>query len=225
MKEINEAFEVLGNEKKRKNYDRYGTANEAFFNRNSSSFESSSFGFNDSSSSFFEQILDNFIFSGTRRGNHETSSFYEIREDNEPKNGEDLFFNLYLTSSEVNSGVKKKISFKFKKVCEKCQNKNRDYSYKKCTKCQGVGVITRTIKTIFGITRLQSTCSSCLGTGKIKIDCEYCLGKKITIKKKEVTIHIPKNTKSGNRLRYKEIGNDGLYGGKRGDVYITVKIK
>src|SRR6185312_4658883 len=217
MKEINQAYSVLSDKEKRRNYDRYGNE-EPFFRQGSGGFG----GFH-TSSSFFEDILDSFGFgSEIDFGRKKTQSTQEFEET---QTGEDLFFKLQLTFKESVLGVKKKISFEVKRGCASCHQSGA-YSESdviECLGCQGRGVVTTTQRTILGTIRSQTTCPRCQGQRKIiKRKCETCQGKKFITQKEILDINIPRGIQPDQKLRYPEVGNDGLYGSKRGDIYITV---
>jgi len=220
MKEINQAYSVLSDKEKRRNYDRYGNE-EPFFRQ-----DSGGFGGFQASSSFFEDILDSFGFgSEIDFGRKKTQATQEFEES---QVGEDLFFNLQLTFKESVLGVKKKISFEIKRGCVSCHQSGA-YSESdviECLGCQGRGVVTTTQHTILGTIRSQTTCPRCQGQRKIiKRKCETCQGKKFITEKEILDINIPRGIQPGQKLRYPEVGNDGLYGSKRGDIYITVKVQ
>jgi molecular chaperone DnaJ len=220
MKEINQAYSVLSDKEKRRNYDRYGNE-EPFFRQGSGGFG----GFH-TSSSFFEDILDSFGFgSEIDFGRKKTQTTQEFEET---QAGEDLFFKLQLTFKESVLGVKKKISFEVKRGCTSCHQSGA-YSESdviECLGCQGRGVVTTTQRTILGTIRSQTTCPRCQGERKIiKRKCETCQGKKFITQKEILDINIPRGIQPDQKLRYPEVGNDGLYGSKRGDIYITVKVQ
>ncbi|PWU06685.1 MAG: molecular chaperone DnaJ [Verrucomicrobia bacterium] len=220
MKEINQAYSVLSDKEKRQNYDRYGNEKPFFGQGNGG------FGNFRASSSFFEDILDSFGFgSEIDFGRKKTQATQEFEQS---QAGEDLFFSLLLTFKESVLGTKKKISFDIKKSCSTCHQSGA-YSNSdiiECSTCQGSGVVNTTQRTILGIIHSQVICPRCQGQKKIiKRKCEHCLGRRLVTQKEVLEINIPRGVKPDQKFRYSELGNDGLYGGKRGDIYIAIKIK
>jgi molecular chaperone DnaJ len=216
MQEINEAYEVLGDSTKRQNYDRYGSAE---------GFSQGSNGFGRGGESVFEDIFSTF-FGGAESDyfNRGTRS----RERNHPQNGADILININLTFKESILGVQKKVSLELEKSCTSCQQtgaaSRRDIV--ECSYCQGKGVVNTVQRTILGAIRTQVACSYCQGEGKtIKKKCPDCKGKKIVSQKEFIDLNIPRGINPEKKLRYQGIGNDGWYGGAKGDIYVTIKVK
>ena len=219
MKEINQAYSVLSDKKERQNYDKYG-GEESFFHQGNGGFGSFR------TSSFFEDILDSFGFGneidfGRKKGQ-------TTQEFKEPQSKSDLVFNLPLTFKESVLGTKKKISFEVERACSNCHQSGA-YSPNdivECSTCQGYGVVITNQRTILGTIRTQTTCPRCQGRKKIiKRKCEHCLGKKFITQKEILEINIPRGIQPNQKLRYPEVGNDSLYSGKRGDIYIVIKVQ
>jgi molecular chaperone DnaJ len=218
MREINQAYGVLGDKEKKKNYDRYGAADDSFGQGND---------FYDSrASSFFEDILGSFGFDqdmnfGGKK--YSSSNFQEFG----PKSGKDLLFSLNLSFKESVLGAKKKISFSVERVCSDC-NQTGAYSASdivNCSDCQGRGFIHTNQRTILGTIRSQATCPRCKGKGKnIKKKCEKCSGNKFNLEKEVLEVNIPRGISIEQKLRYGGVGNDGLNGGRKGDVYISIRV-
>nr|CAG8528829.1 11833_t:CDS:2 [Entrophospora candida] len=135
---------------------------------------------------------------------------------------------ITLTFKESVFGTKKNISLNLQKVCSDCRQTGA-YSpndIQECSTCQGTGIVNAIQRTVLGTIRTQIPCSRCQGEGKkIKRKCEKCKGIKFIPKQETIPFVIPSGVKSGERLRYKGIGNDGWYGGERGDIYVVIKVK
>ena len=133
-----------------------------------------------------------------------------------------------MTFKESVFGTKKNVILNLQKVCPNCRQSGA-YSpndIQECSSCRGTGEVNSVQRTVLGTIRTQVTCSRCQGEGrKIKRKCEKCKGTKFISKQETIPFVIPVGVKSGERLRYKEIGNDGWYGGERGDIYIIIKVK
>jgi molecular chaperone DnaJ len=133
-----------------------------------------------------------------------------------------------LTFKESVFGTKKDVTLNLQKVCTNCRQSgaHSPNDIQECSSCQGTGTVNAIQRTVLGTIRTQITCSRCQGEGrKIKRKCEKCKGTKFISKQETIPFVIPVGVKSGERLRYKGIGNDGWYGGERGDIYIIIKVK
>ncbi|CFW93182.1 Chaperone protein DnaJ [endosymbiont DhMRE of Dentiscutata heterogama] len=209
MKEINEAYGVLSNPEKRQNYDRYGSA-EGFQGPPEGGF--------DRSGDFFKDIFNTF-FGGTD---------YSRSRGTRPQDGSDILTSITLTFKESVLGVKKKVSLKVERACDACKQTGAASSsdIKKCPKCQGRGIINTIQRTILGTIRTQDTCDRCEGEGKVvEKKCWKCGGKKNLTKVETIELNIPRGIQPDKTLLYQGIGNDGWYGGTRGDVRVAVKVK
>lgn len=216
MKEVNEAFTVLGNAESRKKYDYFGSTQD--FGDAGEQFEQDFGGFQ--SSSFFEKIFD-FFSGGEGKGWGSSSS----REQ-----GEDIFLEIELTFRELVFGSTKNIALKRKKVCAACKytGARSPNDIVSCPFCHGQGVVITSQKIGFreGYARIQKTCDKCLGEGKvIKQKCSSCLGKKIVVVNEDVNLDIPRGIQLEIGYRYSNLGHEGFPGSKKGDVVIKFKVK
>ena len=212
FKEINEAFQVLGNEKKKAQYDQYGSS--AFSQEDMSGFREAHFNFDDLFSDL--GIGDLFgIFSGGRR-----------RKQRDYEEGADLRYDLEITLEEAFNGIKKMIEVPLHEICKKCNGLGAEAkNMEECDKCNGSGEIK--IARRQGFTQFVSvnTCDKCRGTGKIVTKyCEDCRGKGRIEKDKKIDIKIPKGINHGQHLRIEGGGEIGR-NAPNGDLYIVVHIK
>jgi molecular chaperone DnaJ len=211
FKEINEAFQVLGNSQKKAKYDQYGTS--AFNAEDFAGFESQRFNFDDLFSNLgFGDIFDAF---NHRRGRGED---YE--------EGADLRYDLEITLEESFTGIKKIIEIPVHEVCKKCKGLGaEEKDLQECDKCHGLGEI-RIIKKQ-GFTQFISVvpCDKCHGIGKIATKhCELCKGKGKIEKIQKIEIKIPKGINHGQSLRIEGKGELGR-NAPSGDLYIVVHVK
>ena len=216
MKEINQAYEVLSNPEKRQNYDRYGTA-EGF----AQGPPEGEFGRGES---FFKDIFETFFGGGNDYSSRGTRAEDRIR----PQAGNDILINIALSFKESVLGVKKKVSLELERACNACQQTGAASrsDIGECPACQGRGVVNTIQRTVLGAIRTQVTCSRCQGEGKIiKKKCRECGGRKFVTKKETIELNIPRGIQPEKKLRYQGIGNDGWYGGERGDIYVAIKVK
>jgi molecular chaperone DnaJ len=204
FKSINEAYEVLKDEKKRAIYDRYGKAglDGGFGGGRSSGFSSSGFG-------GLDDLFESF-FGGGAGGSKKR------RENN------DLAIEVTLSFKEAIFGTTKKQKFKYKKPCKTCGGTgSKDGKSSTCPTCGGSGEIRQQQ----GFMTFAQTCPTCGGEGTyIKEKCSTCKGKKYVEESDEVELKIPAGIDSDHRLRVQGRGNEGS-SGSRGDLYITFNIE
>lgn len=211
FKEAQEAYAVLSDPEKRKQYDQFG--HSAFSGNNGSAgYDFSGFDFSD-------------IFDGLF-GNSEFSSFFGGgRSKNRPTKGRDKLVNINLTFEEAVFGCKKTLSIDTTERCEECNGKGGK-GEKTCSTCHGSGSVTSEQRTIFGSFMSRTTCPRCGGTGvEYETTCSSCHGignKKV---RKELEVKIPAGVDNGNQLRLAGKGEAGTNGGPNGDVYLEFTVK
>ncbi len=212
FKELNEAAAVLGDEKKRTQYDQFGTAD--FGSRGGEGF--SGFDFRDFHAGFdFDDIFDNF-FGGGRRRRHGLQT------------GEDIEDELEITLEEASTGVKKHIQVLRLETCQQCEGSGAksEQHIKTCSQCDGRGTIIRQQRTPFGIFQSTSICSQCHGQGKeIEEPCLECDGHGKTRKERTITVDIPAGVDTGSRLRVAGAGQAGDKGASSGDLYLYITVQ
>lgn len=223
FKNINEAYEVLSDETKRRNYDQFGSADGPTFNGfggNSSGFG----GFGGADFGGFSGGLDDIfnMFTGGAFGGS------QARSTNAPINGSDIGVSITLTFTEAALGCKKVFNIERDEVCSHCSGTGAKggTEYTKCAECSGTGQVRYTQDTIFGRMVTQGVCKSCNGTGKsIKTKCEYCNGLGHSNKISKIEVNIPAGVDNGEVLTLKDGGNSGRNGGANGRLVINVKVK
>jgi len=214
FKEINEAASVLGDEKKRAQYDRFGTTTEGF-GPGASGFDFSDFGFSDFGFDF-EDIFDTFFSRGF--GRHSRG----------PRRGADLRYDMEITLEEAAFGVKKHIIVPRMEKCKECNGTGAKSSSDivTCDKCNGSGHIQQTRRTPFGIFSTTTVCPKCHGEGKIiKNPCPKCEGTGRVHHDRKIEITIPKGIDNNNELRIAGGGEAGVKNGNPGDLYVVIHIK
>ncbi len=227
FKEINEAYQVLSDDKKRAHFDQFGSNpgpgsnGGGGFNYGQSGFEGFDFsGFGGGGTQGFQfdfgdmgDFFDMFSGGGQRSGNRR-------------RKGEDLQILVEVTMAESFTGVSKKVVYNRHTKCETCHGDGAKPGTKKveCKKCSGKGVVNTTKKTIFGNFASQSICADCEGKGKIpETKCSDCRGEGIKIKKEEISIPIPEGVEDGEQLMLRGYG-ETISDGEAGDLYIVVKV-
>jgi molecular chaperone DnaJ len=219
FKEINDAYQVLGDAEKKRKYDAYGSAAFEQGAGGGGGYSTSDFDFGDIFGSFFGQ-------GGGRQGRRGTNPFEDFAgggpSTQSSHEGDDLRYNIEITLKEAYSGLEKTISYNTVIKCKDCNGAGGS-DIKNCTKCGGKGQST----TRNGFFILQTTCDACGGSGKkITNVCKTCSGHGAINGKREVTVNIHKGIADGERIKvagYGEFGG-GVNGGY-GDLYVFVKVK
>lgn len=212
FKECQEAYAVLSDENKRKQYDQYGHA--AFTNASGgfSGFDGFDFG---SMDDIFSEVLKNFGFSSSR-----TRGGRSRRED-----GSDLLYRMTISFDEAVNGTKKDIKVECEDECSDCHG-DGGFGSHTCSECKGSGTVTRQQNTMFGSFLTKTTCPTCGGTGtSFEKICTNCHGKGKVRQTKTLTVTIPKGVDTGNRVRLAGKGESGVNGGMPGDLYIEFTVK
>lgn len=212
FKEIGEAYSVLSDATKRKQYDQFGSS--AF--DGSGGFQGfggfSGFDFDDFDlGSIFEQ----FMGGGSRRGSAQAR----------PTRGDDLLVKLNLTFEEAIFGTEKNFKVTVDEACKTCDGKG-GHDKGTCSACSGRGRVVTEQRTILGVIQTETTCHACSGTGfKFKNTCETCKGKRLNRKTKTINFKVPKGVEHGDQMRMSGRGGAGLNGGPNGDIYINFSVK
>lgn len=221
FKEINEAYQILSDENKRAQYDRFGHA--AFENGGGAG--AGGFG---GFSGGFEDLGDIFgSFFGGNAGFGGFGGFGNSRQRG-PEPGEDLRYNLELTLEEAAKGVEKTLKYKRTGTCKTCHGTGAQEGSKmnKCSKCNGTGTIHVTQRTVFGNFQTVQECDVCHGKGEIpEKKCKKCHGTGIDTETVEKTIKIPAGIDDGQKLRLSGMGNASTEGGPNGDLYVYITVK
>lgn len=209
FKEAQEAYAVLSDPNKRKQYDQFG--HSAFENGSSGSYDFSGFDFSDIFSDLFGSSFGGFNFGGrTSRGSQK---------------GEDSLVRVNLTFEEAIKGCKKTIKVTTNCECTKCNGKGGT-GEKTCPVCHGSGTVTSEQRSLFGSFMTRTTCTNCKGKG-ITYDktCTNCNGNGKVKATKELEIKVPAGVDNGNQLRIAGKGEAGYNGGPNGDLYIEFKVE
>lgn len=213
-KEVQEAYETLGDEQKRAAYDQYGAAGaNGGFGGGTGGFD----GFNGGAGfGGFEDIFSSFFGGGGATHN-----------PNAPRQGDDLQYRVDLTFEEAVFGVEKEVSYNREATCETCSGTGAKpgTSPVTCSRCHGQGVINVDTQTPLGMMRRQVTCDVCHGTGKeIKDPCPTCHGSGHEKKRHKVSVKIPAGVETGQQIRLQGQGEAGFNGGPYGDLFVIIKV-
>lgn len=214
FKEAQEAYAVLSDEKRRKQYDQFG---HAAFDGNGAGgaggFDFSGFDFSD----IFDNLFD-FGFGGSPFG-------FSSRGKRGRSKGNDTMFLMEVSFMEAALGAVKEVEITTTEDCPECDGKG-GHGEITCEECHGSGTITSKQNTLFGSFLTKTTCPSCEGKGvTYKETCHKCRGKGRIKVTKDIDVKVPEGVDTGNRIRLSGYGEAGANGGPNGDLYIEFKVK
>ena len=211
FKEASEAYAILSDPEKKKQYDQFGhAAFEGGAGGGYGGFDFSGADFSD----IFGDIFGDF-FGGGRRG----------RSNNGPMKGANIRTSVRITFEEAVFGVDKEIELTLKDECKTCHGSGAKpgTSPETCSKCGGKGQVVFTQQSFFGTVRNVQTCPDCNGTGKvIKEKCDDCHGSGYIANRKKIQVSIPAGIDNGQSVRIRDKGEPGTNGGPRGDLLVEV---
>lgn len=211
FKEATEAYGVLSDPQKRKQYDQFGHA--AFEQGGFGGF--GGFGGADMGDIFGDIFGDLFGGGGRRRPN------------NGPMKGANLRASVRITFEEAVFGCEKELELNLKDTCTTCNGTGAKpgTSPETCPKCHGSGQVVYTQQSMFGTIQNVQTCPDCQGSGKIiKEKCTQCHGTGFTSSRKKIKVTIPAGIDNGQSIRIREKGEPGVNGGPRGDLMVEVVV-
>ena len=219
FKECQEAYAVLSDPEKRKQYDQFGHA--AFQGGPGGAGGFSNFDFGDMSD-IFEDLFGGMGGFGGFSGFTNGSSRRGARG---PRKGNDVLYKMTIDFEDAVYGTKKDIKLNVTDTCPDCDGKG-GFNPKTCSKCRGSGTITSEQRTMFGSFLTKTTCPECHGTGEtFEKTCTTCHGNGNVEKNKTITVTIPAGIDTDNRLRIAGKGEAGTNGGRPGDLYIEFTVK
>ena len=212
FKEAQEAYAVLSDAEKRKQYDQFGHAAFDGGAGGAGGFDFSGMDMGD----IFGDIFGDFFGGGSRR-----------RGNDGPVKGQNLRTSVRITFEEAVFGCEKEIEMVLKDECQKCHGTGAKpgTTPETCPKCGGKGKVVFTQQSFFGTVQNVQTCPDCGGSGKmIKDKCPDCRGTGYISNKKKIQVSIPAGIDNGQSVRIREKGEPGINGGPRGDLLVEVVV-
>lgn len=206
FKEMNEAYQILGDPERRAQYDR---GEQVAFGGIDLG-QSSPFG------NALDDIFEMFFGQPRARGGGEPG----------PERGSDLRIELELTLEEAARGAEKTIALKREETCSACfgTGAEKGSAPEECPTCGGTGQVRFQRRTPFGSFAQITTCPQCQGRTKIiRRPCRECRGSGRAVVEREITVHVPAGVEEGTRLRLQGEGEAGMRGGERGDLHVVVR--
>lgn len=216
FKEVNEAYQVLSNDAKRKQYDTFGSN---FEQAGAGGFGGYSGGANvdfDDLSEMFGGFSDIFGFGGARPGRQTE------------KRGRDMEMALSIDFLEAAFGLEKEISFAKNVRCDRCDGKGAEPGTKieTCPTCQGQGFTVKLQRTILGNIQTKVSCDTCSGEGKtFKEKCSKCGASGVYKKQVKIKVKVPAGINNGESIRLSGEGEAGHRGAPAGDLYLRISVK
>ncbi len=224
FKEVNEAYQVLGDAKKRQTYDQFGSA----------AFEQGGAGPGPGAGGFGG--FGGFDFSGFQGQDlgdlgdvlGEMFGFRSGGGGPRQARGKDIEVDVRIEFKEAAFGARRTVKLYKPSTCHECKGEGHPASAKaeKCKECKGEGQVRQAQRTMFGTIQTSVTCPKCLGRGQTwSEDCKVCKGAGIERREQQLQLDIPAGIASGEILKVAGEGEAAPHGGRSGDLYVRVHVQ
>jgi molecular chaperone DnaJ len=220
FKEVNEAYEVLKDDSKRKRYDQFGHAGVG----SSAASDGNPFagfggGAQDYSFDFGDLGLGDIFgsfFGGNMGGGR-----------NQKTRGQDVETNIEISFEQAVFGTEIELSLTLQDFCSHCSGTvvEPGYDLKTCDMCKGAGQVTNVMRTVFGNIQQAAPCPKCGGRGQVpeKV-CTVCHGKGTERRNQKISLKVPAGVDDGATIRLREHG-EAIAHGPKGDLYVNIRVK
>ncbi|MBI2055560.1 MAG: molecular chaperone DnaJ, partial [Candidatus Sungbacteria bacterium] len=230
FKELNEAYQILGNEEKRKQYDRFGSSafsGQGFggtgmswddFMRAAQGGGFGAGGFNVDFGDLGDIFSEMFGFGGARAHTRRSG----------PRRGDDVEIEMSVDFLDAVFGAERTIRLNRVAKCERCRGNGAEPGTKisSCSRCGGSGQIVHTRSTLLGTFQSATVCPECRGEGtSAEKACKECRGAGVYERPQEISIKIPAGIDNGQTVKLSGLGSAGERGGTSGDLYVHVRVK
>lgn len=216
FKEVNEAYSILNDEKKRAEYDAYG---RVFGDGQGPNYQNGGFDFSQFTQG--DNPFGNFDFGDI------FGDIFGGRGGSRTKRGRDISIDIELTFEESIFGLNRKVLLNKTSVCDKCKGSGGEpgTKFSTCKTCNGKGKIREVRSTILGSFATERVCDTCAGHGKVPDEkCKNCRGHGVLKKETEINIKIPPGIENGEMIRLSGAG-EAISNGGPGDLYVKIHVK
>lgn len=220
FKEVNEAYEVLKDERKRQRYDQFGHAGvgssaasdgNPFGGFGGAQGQNINFDFGDMG---LGDIFNSFFGGATGGGRR-------------AKRGRDIETDVVITFEQAVFGTEVELNLVIDDTCSHCKGSTAEpgHGMKACANCNGSGQVMSVTRTIFGNIQQATICPTCRGSGKVpEKECTVCKGKGTERKNQEVRLKVPAGIDDGATIRLRERG-EAMANGPKGDLFVNIRVK
>ena len=220
FKEVNEAYQILSDDKKRSEYDAYG---RVFSGGGGSGGNQGGFGFEGFDPSQFQGAggFDDFDLGDI------FGEFFGGGQQSKVKRGRDIAIDMELSFQDALFGVERSVLIQKTSQCDLCggSGAEKGSEMNTCPTCNGRGRVREARRSFFGTITTENVCNGCFGGGKVpQKKCQQCHGTGVHKKQEEITVTLPAGIEDGEMVRLSGMG-EAVPGGHAGDLYVKVHVK